>query len=959
LAPLVVGDGVWIDGGTYGGMYGFDSATGGMRFFDAFNDMFDTWTPTYYNGVLYSWENNVFRASDPVYGTVSWSVYPPSNPSVFGTMNTAAAIQGNRALLMANSYLDCIDLTNHSVTWSNSGAFTGSPAIASNVVYCIASASPNSQVNAYNLADGSLRGSFIATNDTGLSGQPIVTDDSLLVASSSKTYIFNLQTYQLVQTLPIGGSISLADGNLYIAAYTYLQAYTVNVPATSNDVSIAFSPLPTNVLVLQPLTYTLTVTNPGPDTATGLTVTNFAAPNVTITSAVASQGTSTNYTNALSANLGSLAAGASATVTVTIVPNSGGNLLCTAQVTGTRTDPNAFNNRALAGTLVLPPVSIGDLFITKPNVGTTNAVFTLSLPSPSSQTITLNYATADDSATAGIDYQSQAGTITFLPGITTQTLAITIRGNTTPASSEDFFVNLSSPVNAALLTNQARCIILSNAGLPGQIDHFDWNPIASPQYAGQPFAATLTAKDAFNNVVSNYSGAVTVALKLGGLNFDFENSTLPPWNTLAPDSTPYQLVPFDVGGLDVTSQAIRFKPNSGGPNGVYQNIALNARVPYTVDADWALVNESGSQNGADSAQLVVGGITVASTNLMNSRIDAGVTFRGHLRGTFTPASIASYNFTASFTRDYLQVELWSYVDNVSVTFPKSSTNYFPYTLTLTNGVWSGLITVLQPASGVLLVPDDGAGHSGASMVFAVLTNHPPVANSISVLATEDMPQPITLTANDADNDSLAYSMVTQPTNGVLSGAAPNLTYLPNTNYWGADNFIFRVDDGKGNSATGEVAIVVARVTDAGAARLAIQSAPAAQMQLNLSAEPYERYRIEASEDLIHWVTVTNLFSTNGLMACMIADASIFPQRFYRAALVFLPPNFSSSAVLPGGQFQCSFAGEIGRNYLILASTNLMDWIALTNMTATGTNVLFADPAAASFQRRFYRISLAP
>ena len=55
-----------------------------------------------------------------------------------------------------------------------------------------------------------------------------------------------------------------------------------------------------------------------PDTATGLNATNFLTAGVTITNAVASQGSCTNYTNSISANLGSLAAGASATVTVTI-----------------------------------------------------------------------------------------------------------------------------------------------------------------------------------------------------------------------------------------------------------------------------------------------------------------------------------------------------------------------------------------------------------------------------------------------------------------------------------------------------------------------------------------------------------------------------------------------------------------------------------------------------------------
>ncbi len=80
LAPLVVGDGVWIAGGYVGGMYGFDTATGGMRFFNNYGNLIEGWTPTYYNGIVYSWYDTTFRASDPVYGTDAWSVSPPGTP---------------------------------------------------------------------------------------------------------------------------------------------------------------------------------------------------------------------------------------------------------------------------------------------------------------------------------------------------------------------------------------------------------------------------------------------------------------------------------------------------------------------------------------------------------------------------------------------------------------------------------------------------------------------------------------------------------------------------------------------------------------------------------------------------------------------------------------------------------------------------------------------------------------
>src|SRR5207302_532535 len=102
-----------------------------------------------------------------------------------------------------------------------------------------------------------------------------------------------------------------------------------------------------------------------------------------------------------------------------------------------------------------PSITINDVAVTEGNSGTTNAVFTLSLSNPSSQTITVNYATADGTATlADNDYQSASGTVTFAPGQTTQTITVLVNGDTKFEPNETFLVNLSSPTNATVADNQ-------------------------------------------------------------------------------------------------------------------------------------------------------------------------------------------------------------------------------------------------------------------------------------------------------------------------------------------------------------------------------------------------------------------------------------------------------------------------------------------------------------------------
>jgi Ca2+-binding RTX toxin-like protein len=89
-----------------------------------------------------------------------------------------------------------------------------------------------------------------------------------------------------------------------------------------------------------------------------------------------------------------------------------------------------------------------------------------------------------------------------------------------------------------------------------------------------------------------------------------------------------------------------------------------------------------------------------------------------------------------------------------------------------------------------------------------------VADDQSVTTAEDTAVAITLTATDATNDPLTYTVLTEPDNGTLSGTAPNLTYTPNANFSGSDSFTFKVNDGTADSNIATVSITVTPVNDA-------------------------------------------------------------------------------------------------------------------------------------------------
>ena len=132
------------------------------------------------------------------------------------------------------------------------------------------------------------------------------------------------------------------------------------------------------------------------------------------------------------------------------------------------------------------------------------------------------------------------------------------------------------------------------------------------------------------------------------------------------------------------------------------------------------------------------------------------------------------------------------------------------------GDWTGIAPVAVDPTG-----DAPAGTDITNLYSTVdrhnvyfridtLLNAPPTANAQSVVAIVGTPVAITLTGSDFEASPLTFSVVTQPTQGVLSGAAPNLTYTPNALATASDSFTFKVNDGVLDSADATVTITNTR-----------------------------------------------------------------------------------------------------------------------------------------------------
>jgi len=113
-----------------------------------------------------------------------------------------------------------------------------------------------------------------------------------------------------------------------------------------------------------------------------------------------------------------------------------------------------------------PTISIEDVEILEGDAGSTISTFTVTLPSACTDTISVNYATVNGTATAETDFQPQQGTLKFYPGTLSEDIEITVFGDTDFEEDELFFINLSSAVGATILDGQGIGTILNDDDNP-------------------------------------------------------------------------------------------------------------------------------------------------------------------------------------------------------------------------------------------------------------------------------------------------------------------------------------------------------------------------------------------------------------------------------------------------------------------------------------------------------------
>ena len=150
----------------------------------------------------------------------------------------------------------------------------------------------------------------------------------------------------------------------------------------------------------------------------------------------------------------------------------------------------------------------------------------------------------------------------------------------------------------------------------------------------------------------------------------------------------------------------------------------------------------------------------------------------------------------------------------------------PLTFSLVSPASSGSLSGMPP--NITYTPDfgftgedsfafgvnDGLANSGPATITLLVSDTPvPVADNQTVMLDEDADTMITVTGAASDGGGLGYQLVSGPGAGMLMGTLPSITYVPNSNAFGVDNFQFLVTDSTGDSDPATVTLIVNPVND--------------------------------------------------------------------------------------------------------------------------------------------------
>jgi hypothetical protein len=261
---------------------------------------------------------------------------------------------------------------------------------------------------------------------------------------------------------------------------------------------------------------------------------------------------------------------------------------------------------------------------------------------------------------------------------------------------------------------------------------------------------------------------------------------------------------------------------------------------------------------------------------------------------------------------------------------------FQITGTATNGPYGGTFTLTRSASVPFDVPPVITTNLPSNLTVPAGTNL-----TIFVVATGSPP--------------MCYQWYF---NGVaIPNATTNTLVLSNLQPGNAGTYSVAINNAVGGTNAAEILSVNLTVSTVSIGSSKLLSNGQFQLTINGGVSG-QKYVLLASTDLVNWTPISGFVDTNPPVTIYDPAAANYSRRFYRIGPVSLAPamklGLNSGQLFGGGGLNLLLYSLPGFNYEVEASTNLVNWISITNFASTNSPFSFSDPQTPNFKQRFYR-----
>ncbi len=236
-------------------------------------------------------------------------------------------------------------------------AFPNAPVVGGTLTYTVTAVnngpSPASGVVLTNVLpdNAALLSAIVSQGSAAINGNAVVCGFGTLVNAASATATIT------VTTLAQGVAVDTASisGDQYDPSLANNTATLKTAVGPAADLSVTVIPSQNPVVLFSNLTYFITVSNAGPSTATSVVLSHTLDPSLSFVSMTSSQGAISRSGNTITANIGTLAGGVSALVTVQVIPTIQGPAHTLSSVAGAQSDPDQSDNSVTTSVQVAPP----------------------------------------------------------------------------------------------------------------------------------------------------------------------------------------------------------------------------------------------------------------------------------------------------------------------------------------------------------------------------------------------------------------------------------------------------------------------------------------------------------------------------------------------------------------------------------------------------------------------------